>query len=35
MIFIENDWSIIELFIESGFILLCNEYVNNVNVLIV
>ncbi|MCM3304278.1 LacI family DNA-binding transcriptional regulator [Priestia megaterium] len=32
---IENDWSIIEPFTESGPILLCNEYVNNANVPIV
>lgn len=32
---IENDWSIIEPFTESGPILLCNEYVNNANVSIV
>lgn len=32
---IENDWSIIEPFTESGPILLCNEYVNNASVPIV
>ncbi|MDY0943251.1 LacI family DNA-binding transcriptional regulator [Priestia megaterium] len=32
---IENEWSIIEPFIEYGPILLCNEYVNNANVPIV
>ncbi|MBU8590057.1 LacI family DNA-binding transcriptional regulator [Priestia megaterium] len=32
---IENEWSIIEPFIEYGPILLCNEYINNANVPIV